>query len=48
MVIIAGPVTVDPERRESYLADSLKVVEKARGEDGCLDLVVSPNLEGKA
>jgi hypothetical protein len=30
MVIVAGHITVDPERRESYLAGSMSVVEKAR------------------
>ena len=37
MVIVAGHITVDPEERESYLADCMSVVEKARRADGCLD-----------
>jgi hypothetical protein len=37
MVIVAGHVTVDPEQCESYLAGSVRVVEKARGAAGCLD-----------
>ena len=31
MVIVAGHITVDPEQRESLLAGSVSVVEKARG-----------------
>ena len=37
MVIVAGHITVDPERRESYLAGSVSVVDKARAAAGCLD-----------
>jgi hypothetical protein len=32
MIIVAGHIAVDPERRESYLAGSVRVVEKARGD----------------
>ena len=41
MVIVAGHITVDPERRESYLAGSMSVVEKARRADGCLDFAIT-------
>ena len=44
MVIVAGHVTVDPERRESYLAGSMSVVEKARRADGCLDFAITADL----
>jgi quinol monooxygenase YgiN len=40
MVIVAGHVTVDPEQRESYLAGSMSIVEKAREADGCLDFAI--------
>ena len=41
MVIVAGYVTVDPEQRESYLAGCVKIVEQARGADGCLDFAMT-------
>jgi quinol monooxygenase YgiN len=44
MVIVAGHITVDPEQRESYLAGSVSVVEKARQADGCLDFAITADL----
>ena len=44
MVIVAGHITVDPEQRESYLAGSMSVVEKARRADGCLDFAMTADL----
>jgi quinol monooxygenase YgiN len=44
MVIVAGHITVDPEQRESYLAGSISVVEKARRADGCLDFAITADL----
>jgi quinol monooxygenase YgiN len=44
MVIVAGQVTVDPEQRESYLAGSVSVVEKARGAAGCLNFAITADL----
>jgi quinol monooxygenase YgiN len=44
MVIVAGHITVDPEQRESHLAGSMRVVEKARQADGCLDFAMSADL----
>jgi quinol monooxygenase YgiN len=44
MVIVAGHITVDPEQRESYLAGSMSVVEKARRADGCLDFAITADL----
>jgi quinol monooxygenase YgiN len=44
MVIVAGHVTVDPEQRESHLAGSIRVVEKARQADGCLDFAITADL----
>jgi quinol monooxygenase YgiN len=44
MVIVAGHITVDPEQRESYLAGSVSIVEKARGAAGCLDFAITADL----
>ncbi len=44
MVIVAGHITVDAEQRESYLAGSMSVVEKARRADGCLDFAITADL----
>jgi quinol monooxygenase YgiN len=44
MVIVAGHITVDPEQRESYLAGSMSVVEKARRAAGCLDFAITADL----
>jgi quinol monooxygenase YgiN len=47
MVSVAGHITVDPEQRESCLAGSMSVVEKARRADGCLDCADVRPLFGK-
>jgi quinol monooxygenase YgiN len=44
MVIVAGHITVDPEQRESYLAGFVRVIEKARRADGCLDFAITADL----
>jgi quinol monooxygenase YgiN len=44
MVIVAGHITVDPEQRESLLAGSIRVVERARQADGCLDFAMTADL----
>ena len=44
MVIVAGHITVDPEQRESLVAGSVSVVEKARGAAGCLDFAMAADL----
>jgi quinol monooxygenase YgiN len=41
MIIVAGHITVEPEQRESHLAGSAKVVEKARAAAGCLDFAMT-------
>lgn len=41
MIIVAGHITVDPEQRESHLAGSAGIVEKARRADGCLDFAMT-------
>ncbi|SUE16008.1 antibiotic biosynthesis monooxygenase [Rhodococcus gordoniae] len=44
MIIVAGHLTVDAERRESYLATCEAVVEAARRAPGCLDFAVTADL----
>ena len=44
MVIVAGHITVEPQQRESYLADCVSVVEEARGAAGCFDFAISADL----
>ena len=43
MVIVAGHLTVDPGRRESYPAGCVDVVEQAGRMPGCHDFFVSAN-----
>lgn len=44
MVIVAGHIVVDPQQRESYLADCVNVVEQARRAPGCLDFSITADL----
>lgn len=44
MLIVAGHIVVDPEKRESYLADCTSVVEQARCAPGCLDFAIAADL----
>lgn len=44
MVIVAGHMIVDPQRRESYLADCVSIVEQARRAPGCLDFTITADL----
>ena len=44
MVIVAGHLIVDPEQRESYLADCVGVVEESRKAPGCLDFTIAADL----
>ena len=41
MLIIAGHVTVDPDRRDEYLAAFADLVQRARRAPGCLDVAVT-------
>ncbi|MCB0951090.1 MAG: antibiotic biosynthesis monooxygenase [Mycobacterium sp.] len=41
MIIVAGHITVEPQQRESYLADCVIVVEQARRADGCLGFAIT-------
>ncbi len=44
MVIVAGHLMVEPERRGEYLAACAAVVEQARRADGCLDFALTADL----
>jgi quinol monooxygenase YgiN len=44
MVIVAGHIVIDPQQRESYLADCVNVVEQARRAPGCLDFAITADL----
>ena len=44
MVIVAGHLVVDPQRRDSYLAGCLEVVRQARQTPGCLDFALSADV----
>ena len=37
MIIVAGSVRVDPEKREAARAVMERVITASRGEDGCID-----------
>ena len=44
MVIVAGHIVVEPQQRESYLADCVSVVKQARLARGCLDFAITADL----
>jgi quinol monooxygenase YgiN len=44
MVIVAGHIVVDPQQRDTYLADCVSVVEQARRTRGCLDFAITADL----
>lgn len=44
MVIVAGHILVDPQQRESYLAQCVGVIEQARQTAGCLDFSLTADL----
>ena len=41
MIIVSGPIHVDPSERDSYLAECRTVIERARQAPGCLDFHLS-------
>lgn len=41
MLIIAGHVTVDPARRDEFVAAHLDLVQRARRAPGCLDVAIT-------
>lgn len=41
MIIVAGPLFVDPAEREAYLAGCVSVMEHARSVDGCFDFTLT-------
>ncbi|OMC17820.1 putative quinol monooxygenase [Mycobacterium sp. SP-6446] len=44
MVIVAGYLVVEPQRRAEYLAGCEAVVRQARRTSGCLDFAISADL----
>lgn len=44
MIIVAGHLSVEPSKREAYLAGCVEVVERARREAGCLDFTLGADL----
>ena len=44
MIVVAGALTVDPDRRDAYLRGCTEVVSAARVAQGCLDFALSPDL----
>ena len=43
MIIVAGTLTVDPERREEMLAGRREQMLASQAEPGCLDYVMTPD-----
>ncbi len=41
MVIVAGFIVVDPQRRHGYLATCAEVIRQARRTPGCLDFAIT-------
>lgn len=41
MIIIAGYLKVEPDARDTYVADCVSVVEQARAAKGCLDFAIT-------
>jgi quinol monooxygenase YgiN len=41
MLIIAGHLVVDPNARDAYVAECVRVVEAARAAPGCLDFSIT-------
>ena len=41
MLIIAGHFTVDPDRRDEYVAAFAELVTRARSAPGCLDVAIT-------
>ena len=44
MIIVSGPIHVDPDQRDAYLAGCRRVIEQAREAPGCLDFHLSADL----
>jgi len=41
VIIVSGPIHVDPSERDGYLAECRAVIEQARQAPGCLDFHLS-------
>ena len=44
MIIVAGQIVVEPERREAYLQSCVEVIGQARNAPGCLDFALTADL----
>jgi quinol monooxygenase YgiN len=44
MIIVAGQILVEPERREAYLRSCVDVIGQAREAPGCLDFALTADL----
>jgi quinol monooxygenase YgiN len=44
VIVVAGSLRVEPERRDAYLAGCEEVVASARAARGCLDFALSADL----
>jgi quinol monooxygenase YgiN len=44
VVIVAGHIVVDPNRRDDYLSGCVDVVRQARRTPGCLDFAISADV----
>jgi quinol monooxygenase YgiN len=43
MIIVSGPIHVEPDQRDEYLTGCRTVIEQARQAPGCLDFHLSPD-----
>jgi|SRR5262245_51921218 quinol monooxygenase YgiN len=43
MLIVSGTISVDPERRDEFLAQVLPITVAGRSEPGCLEHLMSPD-----
>lgn len=41
MIIVSGPLHVDPSERDHYLADCQGLIRQARSTEGCLDFYLA-------
>lgn len=48
MLIIAGYVRVDPERRDAFVEGHADLVQRARAAAGCLDVAISADAVDSA
>lgn len=41
MIIVQGTFTVDPDRRDEFLADRIETMQTSRAEKGCIEYVLA-------